>query len=116
MENLLESASEAATLILKNVDEDKTIHVASHLDADGLAAAGILGRALFRLGATFRLRIERWLDEEIVHNLANEKPPLTIFLDLGSGYLNLLTSGLSDCNIVILCPRSQRSRSGVSCG
>ena len=102
MENLLESASEAATLILKNVEENKTIHVASHLDADGLAAAGIIGRALFRLGATFRLRIERWLDEEIIHNLANEKPHLTIFLDLGSGYLNLLSSGLSDYNTVIL--------------
>ncbi len=102
MENLLESASEAATLILENVEENKTIHVASHLDADGLAAAGIIGRALFRLGATFRLRIERWLDEEIIHNLANEKPPLTIFLDLGSGYLKLLSSGLPDHNIVIL--------------
>ncbi len=102
MESLLRSASEAATLIAKNVDENKTIHVTSHLDADGLAAAGIIGRALFRLGATFRLRIERWLDEAIIHNLANEKPPLTIFLDLGSGYLNILNSGFSDHNVIIL--------------
>ncbi len=102
IDSLLNSASEAATTIVKHVEEGKTIHVATHLDADGLAAAGIIGKSLFRLGATFRLRIERWLDEKIIDGLAGEKLPLIILLDLGSGYLDLLNTKLSNHNIIIL--------------
>lgn len=102
IDGLLSSASEAAKIILKHVEENETIHVVSHLDADGLAAAGIIGKSLFRLGATFRLRIERWLDEKTIDGIAAEKPPLTIFLDLGSGYLDLLNKRLSNHSVVIL--------------
>lgn len=102
IDSLLNRASEAATTIVKHVEEGKTIHVATHLDADGLAAAGIIGKSLFRLGATFRLRIERWLDEKIIDGLAGEKLPLIILLDLGSGYLDLLNTKLSNHNIIIL--------------
>lgn len=102
IDSLLNRASEAATTIVKHVEEGKTIHVATHLDADGLAAAGIIGKSLFRLGATFRLRIERWLDEKIIDGLAGEKLPLIILLDLGSGYLDLLNTKLSNHTIIIL--------------
>ncbi len=99
---LLDSASEAAKTIVKHVEEGKTIHVATHLDADGLAAAGIIGKSLLRVGATFRLRIERWLDEKTIDGLALEKLPLIIFLDLGSGYLDLLNTKLANHNVIIL--------------
>ncbi len=99
---LSKDASKAARVILKHVEENETIHVASHLDADGLAAAGIIGKSLSRLGATFRLRIERWLDEKIVSEMAEERIPLTMFLDLGSGYLDLLNKGLANHAVVIL--------------
>ena len=95
-------ASKAAKLISKCVEEDGFIHVVSHLDADGLAAAGVIGKALSRLGANFRVRIQQWVDEKIVADITSDKPALTILTDLGSGYLNVLSEHLSNHRIVIL--------------
>ena len=98
----LASASDAAEIVLKSVGEDEVIHVVSHLDADGLSAAGIIGKSLLRLEGTFRLQIERWIDENLVNEIAAEKHPLTIFTDLGSGYLDLLNKKLSSNRVLIL--------------
>jgi len=100
---LLKKASEAANLIREYVEEEKTIHVASHYDADGLAAAGVMGKCLVRLGGRFRVRVERWLDENVIDGIATvEKTALIIFTDLGSGDLNLLGEGLSNRRAIIL--------------
>ena len=98
----LASASDAAEIVLKSVGEDEVIHIVSHLDADGLSAAGIIGKSLLRLEGTFRLQIERWIDENLVNEIAAEKHPLTIFTDLGSGYLDLLNKKLSSNRLLIL--------------
>jgi single-stranded-DNA-specific exonuclease len=95
-------ASEAAKLISACVSENGFVHVVSHLDADGLAAAGVIGKALFRLGANFRVRIQQWVDEKIVSEVTSDKPALTILTDLGSGYLNVLNERLSDYRIIVL--------------
>lgn len=102
VESLLSDASKIANLILEYIKDEDVIHIISHLDADGLAAAGIIGKSLVRLGGFFRIRIERWIDERVVNELSEEKPPLTIFADLGSGYLDLLRDKLSDRVIIIL--------------
>jgi single-stranded-DNA-specific exonuclease len=72
------------------------------LDADGLAAAGIIGRSLARIDAAFRIRIERWLDEKILMSLLADKPSLLVFCDFGSGDLDLLNRQLAHREIVIL--------------
>ena len=100
--DFLDSASQAAETILETVKENGLIHVFSHLDADGLAAAGIIGRALSRLDAKFRIRITQWIDEKIVEEILSEKPQLIILTDLGSGYIDLLNQKLGDFKIVIL--------------
>src|SRR4030042_1580111 len=84
----LDSAAKAAKIIKETVEEDGLIHVFSHLDADGVAAAGIIGRALTRLDARFRVRITQWIEEKIMEVLA-DKPDLIVFRDLGSGYVDL---------------------------
>lgn len=99
---LIKGASEAVSLIMQHVEQNEAIQVITHIDADGLAAAGIIGNALVRLGATFRLRSIKWLNEEVVDGIAAEKPPLTIFTDLGSGYLDLLTEKISNHDVLIL--------------
>ncbi|UCH31776.1 MAG: DHH family phosphoesterase [Candidatus Bathyarchaeota archaeon] len=98
----LNNASEAAKIIIECVEADGFIHVVSHLDADGLAAAGIIGKALWRLGANFRLRIQQWVDERIILDITTDKPKLVILTDLGSGYLNVLSDHLSDYQIIVL--------------
>ncbi len=100
--DFLDSASQAAKTILETVKENGVIHVFSHLDADGLAAAGIIGRALFRLDARFRIRITQWINDKAIEETLSEKPQLIVFTDLGSGYIDLLNEKLSEFKIVIL--------------
>ncbi len=96
------ASSEAAAFIAKHAKGDGLIHVVSHLDADGLAAAGVIGKALWRLGAKFRIRIQQWVDEKIVADITSDNPQLTILTDLGSGYLDIIGEHLPDQRIVIL--------------
>jgi len=98
----LSSAQRAAKAIIETVKEDGFIHVFSHLDADGVAAAGIIGKALFRLDAKFRIRITQWIEDKIVGEILSDKPQLVIFTDLGSGYIDLLNQKLAEFKIVIL--------------
>jgi single-stranded-DNA-specific exonuclease len=98
----LDSAAQSARAILETVKEDGLIQVFSHLDADGVAAAGIIGKALYRLDAKFKIRITQWIDEKIVGETLSEKPQLVIFADFGSGYIDLLTEKLADFRIIIL--------------
>ncbi|MDI6846596.1 MAG: DHH family phosphoesterase [Candidatus Bathyarchaeia archaeon] len=98
----LDSTSQAAKTILETVKEDGFVHVFSHLDADGIAAAGIIGKALFRLDAKFCIRITQWINEKLADEILSEKPQLIVFTDLGSGYIDLLGEKLSDFKIVIL--------------
>ncbi|MEM2202064.1 MAG: DHH family phosphoesterase [Candidatus Bathyarchaeia archaeon] len=96
------SISDAAKTILEVVKEDGFIHVFSHLDADGVAAAGIIGKALYRLDARFRIRITQWVDEKLVAEILQDKPQMVIFTDLGSDYANLLRQKTRDIRVVVL--------------
>lgn len=98
----LESVEKAAEIIRETVRKDGLIHVFSHLDADGVAAAGIVGKALFRQDARFRIRITQWIENKIVGEILSDKPQLVIFTDLGSGYVDLLNQKLSDFKIAII--------------
>ncbi len=98
----MNGAAQAADLIRKYSESNQMIHVVSHLDADGLAAAGIMGKALSRLDATFRIRIERWIDEKILDNILEGKPSLLVFTDFGSGDLEQLNLKLSNMPVAIL--------------
>jgi single-stranded-DNA-specific exonuclease len=98
----MQDALEAANLISQVIQDRKFIHVVSHLDADGLAAAGIMGKALWRHGAHFRVRVQQWVDDTIVAEVNSDRPPLTIFTDLGSGYLSVLAENLSGHQIIVL--------------
>lgn len=100
--DLTKDASEAANLILDHIGEGDIIHVSSHVDADGISAGGIMGKALLRAGAKFRLRLERWMDEKVADRIANEHAALTVFTDMGSGYLDLLGERLAGRDVIIL--------------
>lgn len=100
--SFFESVSKAAETVLEAVRKDSLIHVFSHLDADGIAAAGIVGKALYRLDAQFRVRITQWVDEKFVAEILEEKPQMVIFTDLGSDYATLLQQKTSEMEIVVL--------------
>ncbi|MCS7115524.1 MAG: DHH family phosphoesterase [Nitrososphaerota archaeon] len=98
----LNSVSKASKIILETVEEDGFIHIYSHLDADGIAAAGIIGKALYRLDARFRIRITQWVDEKLVAQALQEKPQMVVFTDLGTEYANILSHKIPDLKIVTL--------------
>ena len=99
---LTKDAVEVANLILEHIGNGDVIHLHSHIDADGLSAAGIMGKALLRAGGKFRLRLERWMDEKVADRIAQENAAVTIFTDMGSGYLDLLGERLANRDVVIL--------------
>ncbi len=100
--DFLKSVSSAAKVITDEASRGETICVLSHLDADGLAAAGIIGKVLRRLDAAFRIRITQWIDQKIIEEISSEKPRMTILTDLGSGSLDVLGERLRDFQMVIL--------------
>ena len=95
-------AAQAAQRIKDFVNAGRFIRVISHLDADGLTAASILAKSLFRLDAVFRTRIGKQLDEGLVKDLAAEEASPIVFTDFGSGGLDLLRRGLSRNEVVVL--------------
>lgn len=98
----LDSAAEAAKAIVETVKADGLVLVFSHLDADGVAAAGIMGKVLYRLNARFRIQITQWIEGKIIGEIETEKPAMVVFTDLGSGYVDLLNEKLADFKMVIL--------------
>jgi len=94
------NVKKAAKIIRENVEKGSFIQVFSHLDADGLASAGVIGKMLSRLNAEFRIQVIKQIDEPLVEGLSLESP-LTIFSDLGSGSLDLLKEKLSDRVIIL---------------
>jgi single-stranded-DNA-specific exonuclease len=102
IEQFLAQANEAAKVILETVQKDGFITVFSHLDADGVAAAGVMGKALYRLDACFRIRVMQWVDEKIIGEVIADKPQLVILTDFGSGYLELLNEKIPNSKVLIL--------------
>lgn len=81
MQEVLQKAAD----LLKEYRREE-VSIASHMDADGIAAASILSRALDREGIDHTITCVK-LDQ-----LPDVTPgPLTIFSDLGSGQLNHLS-------------------------
>ncbi len=102
VEGFLADATKAAQLINSVIQTDGFIHLFSHLDADGIAAAGVIGKALYRKDARFRTRITQWVDEKIITEIEADKPDLVIFTDFGSGYIDLLNQNLPNTKVAIL--------------
>ena len=101
LRGLLQDAQIAAQ-VLNEHHKETPIRVVSHLDADGLSSAGIIGQALLRHGVPFKIRIEKSLDAKIVKELASEKTSLTIFADMGSAYHDLLNQFFNETQLIIL--------------
>jgi single-stranded-DNA-specific exonuclease len=102
IEDFQAAAATAAKAIAETIQNDGFIHVFSHLDADGIAAAGVIGKALHRKDARFRIRITQWVDEKIITEIIADKPEHVILTDFGSGYLELLNQKIPHFKVAIL--------------
>lgn len=84
MEQLLKRARECAHALEK---QDEVV-IVSHIDADGLASAGIICRALDRIEKGYEVKIVKKLDPSIIQDVSSAEA--VIFTDLGSGNLDLM--------------------------
>jgi RecJ-like exonuclease len=67
-----------------------TVRIISHYDGDGISAAGILSKLLAEKDVRFHTTLVRDLDRDLVERLKQEKNSVTIFLDMGSGQIELV--------------------------
>ncbi len=102
IQKFLAQADVSAKVIKEVAAKDGFISCFSHLDADGVAAAGVVGKMLQRLDARFRIKVMQWVDDKIIAEVTADKPQLVIMSDFGSGYLDLLNEKIPNLKIVIL--------------
>ncbi|MFX1356252.1 MAG: DHH family phosphoesterase [Promethearchaeota archaeon] len=73
---------------------NSSIHIYTHLDADGLASGAILGKSFYRESIPFQISILKQLERENILKVSendNEFNKFVIFADFGSGqYLELI--------------------------
>ncbi len=79
-------AKECADFIKKH----SSALVVSHIDADGLTSAAIMGKALQRAGIDYDIRFVKQLDSAALTGIADNNAELVIFTDLGSGMLDAI--------------------------
>ncbi len=99
---LIDEAERAAEKIKDNISEGSRIAVGCHFDADGLAAAGILVKALYRAGASFHLRVLKQLDPQDIEFFSKSASDAVILADIGSGYLDLLKDLANSKDVFVL--------------
>ncbi len=81
------------------------IRVVSHYDADGICSGSIMVKTLLRRGKDFHLTFVKQLSERILESLAEEERELFVFLDMGSGQLEMIKKHLD--SKVIICDHHQ---------
>lgn len=86
----LEEASRAGKIILEEASDNLPVLVFGHHDADGIAAAAIAAKVLYRCGLPFQIRLLKRVEEEEMEK-ASSSNRFTILCDMGSGYLSLLS-------------------------
>ena len=95
-------AKRAAEQLKTWARDGEPITVVSHLDADGIAAAGVMASCLHQLDTPFRVRIVPWMDEEIAGELASGSEGPFVFTDIGSSYMDILARCLGTRRALVL--------------
>ena len=86
----------------KFLKDTKEVHVVSHLDADGLTSAAIILQTIKRAGILYELSVVQNVEEEVIEKLNSIKTEKVIFVDIGSGQLDLIISSLKGKKALIL--------------
>lgn len=83
---------ELKSIVKKLEQYNGSVFIVCHNDADGLCGGAVMAKALSRAGIFFRLKSISRLNRDIVDELANENMDYYIFVDIGSGYVELVES------------------------
>ncbi len=84
------------------IPKKDTIRIIGHLDADGICASSIMINAMTKLNRKYTLTILPTITEETLLQLNEESEKHFVFVDLGSGSLDIVGKALPDKKILIL--------------
>jgi len=100
-EGFYDSLKRGAELLL-NIPKNKNIRVIGHLDADGICSAAILISALIKLNRKYSLTILPTITEESLNDIREDHDEYIVFVDLGSGTIDIVGRVLDNKHIFIL--------------
>ncbi|MEM3607086.1 MAG: DHH family phosphoesterase [Candidatus Bathyarchaeia archaeon] len=100
--DFLKKAEEISDFIKEEASKNSKFIVVTHFDADGLASGGIICKALIRLNTFFHLKVVEQLSEESLLKILKINSDVTIFSEIGSGYLNLIKNIFKGRKIAVL--------------
>lgn len=100
-EEFLSASKAVADFIKKRASDGWSFIVLCHLDADGLSSGAIIGKSLMRLQVAFQIRVLKQLEEKSLKE-AYAEDRVTVFTDMGSGSLDILSQLKGAENIVVL--------------
>lgn len=86
----LQKLCEKASTIILSTPKNSRIRVVSHYDADGITAAAIICKALYRAGYNFHATLMRNPFDKGLQRISTEENELIIFTDMGSGQLEYI--------------------------
>lgn len=86
----------------KGWDKSKSIHIISHLDADGISSCAILVQLMNSENRRYSLSIVPQLDEDEIRKISKYESDYIIFSDLGSGTLSKIKEIIKNKEIIIL--------------
>jgi len=84
------------------IPQKEAIKVIGHLDADGICSSAIMIHALIQLNRKYSLTTLPTITEDALINLQNENENYFVFVDLGSGSIDLIGTLLVNKRIFIL--------------
>ncbi|MEM2107357.1 MAG: DHH family phosphoesterase [Candidatus Bathyarchaeia archaeon] len=93
---------EATEEIINAVSHNSHFLVGHHFDADGLAAASIIAKALHKIGATIHLKVVKQIDLETLDIFQRATSDAVVLVDIGSGYLDLIKKLVNSKRIFVL--------------
>jgi len=98
-DNILKLSIKAAAMI-SSMPKSTRIRVISHYDADGITAASIVCKALYREGYDFNATLMRNPFTRGLERVSKEKNELIIFSDMGSGQIETIEQ--LNCKAIII--------------
>lgn len=84
------------------IPKKDTVRIIGHLDADGICASAIMINAMTKLNRKYTLTILPTITEETLNQLNHESEKYFVFVDLGSGSLDIVGKTLPTKQILIL--------------
>ena len=87
--DVLELSKKASKMIL-SMPKSTRFRVISHYDADGISAAGIICKTLYREGYNFHVTLMRNPFTKGLERIKKEENEIIIFSDMGSGQIDTI--------------------------